>query len=110
MNQDSFKNDDHSNYAGAEFNISDQDRKIHEKVLGILFSQSGIVTSDIEVEVKDGIVVLSGLVGNSRMAAMVQDSIEALPGVTQVKNLLTPAEFNHNGNVGLIKKAPHSIK
>lgn len=62
------------------------DERIREDVCETLIAHSEIDASEIEVEVKDGLVTLSGTVESRQMKRMTEDLIEHLPGVFDIRN------------------------
>lgn len=69
-------------------NYKRSDLRIQDDVSDALYAQPEVDASDIEVSVKDGIVTLKGTV-NSRVSKKVAEiSVEGLPGVVDVENLL----------------------
>lgn len=65
------------------------DERIKDDVSDLLERHPYIDASEIEVDVRDGIVVLSGSVEDRRTKRMAEDSIEDLPGVKDVRNELS---------------------
>jgi osmotically-inducible protein OsmY len=68
------------------FSLSDE--RIREDVCEILARDSEIDASEMEVEVKDGVVFLKGRVENRQTKRMAELNIENLPGVNDVVNQL----------------------
>jgi osmotically-inducible protein OsmY len=68
------------------FSLSDD--RVREDVCEILARDSEIDASDMEVEVKDGVVFLKGRVENRQTKRMAELNIENLPGVNDVVNQL----------------------
>lgn len=65
------------------------DERIREEVSETLERHPEIDASEIEVEVKEGIVLLKGSVENRRQKRMAEDSVERLSGVKDVRNELS---------------------
>ena len=64
------------------------DERIMEDVCERLSQHAQVEASEIEVEVSDGEVVLTGTVQDRRTKRMAETSIEAIPGVVDVHNRL----------------------
>lgn len=64
------------------------DERIKEDVSDLLERHPYIDASEIEVNVKDGVVILSGSVEDRRTKRMTEDAVENLPGVKDVRNEL----------------------
>lgn len=64
------------------------DERIKEDVCECLYAHHDIDASDIEVEVKEGTVSLSGSVDSRRTKRMIEDEIEHLPGIRDIANHL----------------------
>ena len=62
------------------------DEKIHDEVCEILTSHYDIDASEVEVEVKDGVVTLGGAVESRRTKRMAEDIVADLNGVQDVRN------------------------
>lgn len=62
------------------------DERIKEDVCEALFHDHHIGASEIDVTVQNGEITLSGTVAERRMKRLAQDCIEAVSGVTDVKN------------------------
>lgn len=72
-----------------EIGLEHSDDTIKEKVMEIYRRNAFLAMTDIKVEVKDGIVVLSGEVQGPIEKKEAFDSIHFITGVKAVKNLLT---------------------
>lgn len=72
------------------FTISDS--RIYERVCEILLRDPAIDASEIEVEVKNGMVTLRGKVSSRQSKRLVEMSLESLPGV---KDILNRLQFPH---------------
>ena len=68
------------------FSLSDE--RVLDDVCEILARDSGFDASQMEVEVKDGVVFLKGRVENRQSKRMAELTIENLPGVSDVINQL----------------------
>lgn len=66
-----------------------QDEKIQEEIIDRLNHQSQIDTANIEVEVTDGTVTLSGTVASSSEKNLVEETAEMVSGVLEMINRLT---------------------
>ena len=64
------------------------DEKIHDEVCELLTSHYDIDASEIEVEVKDGVVTLGGAVESRRTKRMAEDVVADMNGVQDVRNNL----------------------
>ncbi|MCC2678578.1 MAG: hypothetical protein K0R29_1154 [Pseudobdellovibrio sp.] len=81
------------------------DDRIREDVCEALSSHPEIDASDMEVDVKDGLVIFKGSVESRLVKRMAEDLIENIPGVVDVRNelyftngpVLSP-KTNGNGN------------
>lgn len=73
------------------------DERIKEDVNDRLTDDAMIDASDIEVEVKDGEVTLSGKVDNRRIKRYAEDIVESIPGVRDVENKLKTRERENWG-------------
>jgi len=62
------------------------DDRIREDASEALWAHPQIDASEIEVDVREGVVTLSGTVSERRMKRMIEDEIEDLPGVKDVIN------------------------
>jgi len=69
-------------------NFMQSDERIAERVCEILTDDDRIDASEIDVNVKDGEVTLSGAVDDRRAKRLAEDIIEELPGVRDVQNRL----------------------
>lgn len=65
------------------------DLAIFEDVCDALFLSREVDASDIEVEVREGIVYLTGVVPDRRSKRLAEREIELISGVKDVQNLLT---------------------
>ncbi len=63
-----------------------QDQRITEEVLRILGDEEGIVGEDLQVEVRDGVVVISGVQAEGAPVGEVLMRIARVRGVTEVVN------------------------
>jgi hypothetical protein len=66
------------------------DERTFEDVCEALKRSDLVDASEIDVQVKEGIVTLSGVVESKRMKRLAEREIEYLPGVEDVMNLLRP--------------------
>ena len=64
------------------------DERIHEEVCDRLTQHAGIDASEVELEVQDGEVTVSGTVQDRRMKRLVEANIERISGVVDVHNRL----------------------
>lgn len=64
------------------------DERIREEVCEILYMHPDIDASEIEVDVKEGIVLLSGTVDSRSTRRLAEDVIERCSGVVDVQNRL----------------------
>jgi hypothetical protein len=65
------------------------DERIHEEVCDILEAHPHVDASEVEVEVKEGIVTLQGTVHDRQQKRFAEDAIAHLRGVVDVSNRLT---------------------
>jgi hypothetical protein len=79
------------------------DALIYEDVCEALLNDPMIDPSDIDVEVKDGVVSFRGAVENRQMKREVEISIEHISEVVDVFNLLNLYQFREAVGEGLIK-------
>lgn len=68
------------------------DERIREDVCEKLMQHGEIDASDIEVQVRDAIVDLSGEIESRRVKRLVEDVVEEIPGVRDINNHLRIAE------------------
>lgn len=78
---------DHSGRGPKGYKRSDEN--IFDDVCETLSLSPAVDASDIEVEVKDGIVFLKGSVADRETKRLSEYIIESIPGVDDVQNLLT---------------------
>lgn len=64
------------------------DERMLEEVCDILTEHGDIDASQIEVDVKDSIVILKGMVENRRIKRLAEDAVEGVAGVRDVRNEL----------------------
>jgi osmotically-inducible protein OsmY len=71
------------------------DERIKEDVNEILYENPYIDASNIEVQVENGVVTLTGAVENGQLRRLSEECIECIPGVKDVDNRLraTPEAF-----------------
>lgn len=69
-------------------NYRRSDERIREDVGDALERHPDIDASDIELQVTDGVVVLSGTVEDRRTKRLAEDVVDAIPGVRDVDNQL----------------------
>lgn len=69
-------------------NFIQSDDRINQRVCEVLADDDRIDASDVDVNVKDGEVTLSGTVDDRRAKRLAEDVIEELPGVVDVQNRL----------------------
>ncbi len=81
------------------------DERIREEVCDTLFRDYHVDASEIEVEVKDGIVTLNGSVDSRSTKRSAEEAIEHLAGVTDVHNRIRIAE---KGNVSNLRTGTDS--
>lgn len=62
------------------------DKRISEEVSERLMQDGRIDASDLEVEVMDGVVMLTGTVDNRQIKRLAEEVVERVPGVTDVQN------------------------
>jgi osmotically-inducible protein OsmY len=74
------------------------DEKIKEDVCEALYAHTEIDASDVEVSVKEGLVVLSGTVESRDIKRRVEVEIENLSGVDDVQNDLRVAKVSGTGS------------
>lgn len=72
-----------------EIGLEHSDETIKEKVLESYRRNAFLTMTDIKVEVRDGIVILSGEVQGPVEKKEASDSVQNISGVKAVKNLLT---------------------
>lgn len=71
------------------------DLSLFEDVCESLTRHSGVDASDIEVEVRDGLVTLKGSVPTRQMKRMAEDCLDDVSGVTDVRNQLNVVSRNN---------------
>lgn len=89
-------NHDHRTFATAENNVGKgpkgykrKDSTIHDEACEVLFWSPEVDASEVEVEVKDGVVYLRGLVDSRHAKRQAERILEHLPGVEDVQNYLS---------------------
>ena len=65
-----------------------RDERLQELVCDLLTDAPDIDPTDVEVSVKSGIVTLNGSVVSRRMKRILEDTVEAIPGVMNVHSHL----------------------
>ena len=78
----------HGFFGKGPKNWDKSDEKIREEVCETLYVNRYVDASDIEVEVRNAVVFLSGWVNSRDEKKEVQDSLEALCGVKEIRNEL----------------------
>ncbi|PIS10946.1 MAG: hypothetical protein COT73_06685 [Bdellovibrio sp. CG10_big_fil_rev_8_21_14_0_10_47_8] len=79
---------------GGGFRISSNrwkkhsDQSIEENVHRRLADHPEVSLTSVHAQVKDGVVVLSGTVLSQKISDFLEDEVEVLPGVQEVKNEL----------------------
>lgn len=81
------------------------DERIREEVSEALYRDYHVDASEIEVDVKDGIVTLSGTVDSRQSKRAAEECIENLTGVSDVHNRIRIAE---SGNVSNLRSGNDS--
>lgn len=76
-------------------NYKRSDERIREDVCEALIAHPEIDASDMEVEVKEGVVFLTGSVESRLVKRMAEDLVETISGVTDIRNELY--FMNHYG-------------
>lgn len=76
----------HSFYGKGPKNFKRSDDRIREEVSEALFHDHAVDASEIEVQVNDGEVTLSGTVSERRMKRLAEDCVERVSGVKDVRN------------------------
>lgn len=111
-----YLSDDYSRFSGPEYldrlSLSQahlqghhrRDTLIYEEVCEALLNNPQIDATDIEIQVEDGRVTLSGKVDDREMKREVELSLEHIPGIQDLFNLITLTEFTDVGGAGLVKK------
>lgn len=67
-------------------NYQRSDERVHEEVCERLTRHGRIDASDIEINVKDGEVIMTGAVTDREMKRLAEYTIESIPGVKNVRN------------------------
>lgn len=96
-----YEGDDYSPYAGPEY--PNEERRLHRAVEEALMNDLGAEGEDIQIEVDEGIVTLTGWVESRQIKKEAQMAIEPLPGVKDIVNLIKVQEFSQKEGRGLIK-------
>jgi hypothetical protein len=73
-------------------------QRIREGVMQALTDDGDVDASDIEVEVDNGLVTLSGSVPAKKMKYLAENCAEAIPGVVDVMNRLRVAPMTENAD------------
>jgi osmotically-inducible protein OsmY len=81
----------------ALFALSETDRKI-EDAAKASYNYRTVLENHVNVQVSDGVVTLSGTVGDRDLKALAEDTVSNLPGVTRVDNqiALDPGVTEHS--------------
>lgn len=79
------------------------DERVKEEVSEALYRDYNVDASDIEVDVKDGVVTLSGTVDSRQAKRAAEECIENLSGVVDVHNRI---RIQDNQNVSAIRSNP----
>lgn len=76
------------------------DERVREEVSEVLRMHSEIDASEIEIDVKEGVVTLSGTVESRQIKRLVEDTVEGISGVSDLKNdlriMATSDSFSKN--------------
>lgn len=73
------------------------DERIMEDVCETLTRHGEVDAREIEIEVREGVVTLTGTVHDRRMKRTAEDAIEDIPGVQDIHNQLRVQPFNQSG-------------
>lgn len=79
-----------SHFGKGSHNYRRSDDKILHEAFEVLTSSPTVDAHDIEVNVEDGILTLSGKVISRKMKREAESLVERIPGVEDVLNLLRP--------------------
>lgn len=81
----------------ALFALSETDRKIEETAQAS-YNYRTVLENHVNVQARDGVVTLTGTVGDRDLKALAEDTVSDLPGVTRVDNqiALDPALAEHS--------------
>jgi osmotically-inducible protein OsmY len=85
-------------------NYRRSDERVRENVCEVFYEHPGLDATGIEVEVKDGDVILMGSVDDRQAKRLAEDLAETIRGVSNVENRLRVANktyHNNQVNVGL---------
>lgn len=79
-------------------NFRRSDERIREEVCDALCDHADIDASEVEVDVKDGVVTLTGSVDSRQIKRLAEESIENMSGVSDVKNEIRVAPNSSRGS------------
>ena len=68
--------------------MTNSDERVREDVVDVLKRQPGVDIGDIELQVAQGVVTLTGTVDNPQLWHETEKAIERVPGVQRVDNRL----------------------
>ena len=100
----SHRGQEHGSYQGQSYrgrgpkNYTRSDERIREDLSEKLSNHHYIDASDVNVEVKNGVVTLSGTVEQRHLKHEIEDMAEHCSGVKDVENRLTVSQRNQSGN------------
>jgi hypothetical protein len=102
------------NYAGrGPKNWKRSDDRVMEDVSDLLERHPGIDASEVEVQVRDGVVTLNGTVPQREMKRMAEDIIESVAGVQDVENHVRVARdigFSTNADGLMVQGAARATR
>ncbi len=78
---------DYTGYGPKNWKISDE--RLREKVCDVLLHSIEVDASEVEVEVKDRVVTLSGNISSKGMGRIAEDLVESIPGIEDVFSRFT---------------------
>ena len=76
--------------------MANSDQRVREDVVDVLKHLQGVDIGDIELQVADGVVTLSGTVDNPKVWHDTQTAVASVPGVKRVENGLRLSEGRLN--------------
>src|SRR5207248_11410988 len=81
-------------------NFRRSDERIQEEACEVLTYHSGIDASNVEINVKEGEVTMTGEIPDRYMKRMAEDAVEEIPGVKNVNNQLRVEQSNRSYMMG----------
>lgn len=90
-----------SRYSGDDF--PHREGRLRAAALEALFNAIGAEDEDVQIDVEEGLVILTGWVKSMQIKKDAQLAIETLPGVWDVVNLIKVQEFSQKDGRELLR-------